>query len=163
MGLCSPVYCIWPHVCYNVCWLLESRPSNFPLSPRGSFSLRASTEQLGRGSWGPGVGPGRLLKYLIFSAWRVSEHSQTDAKISKYFLIAYPVQKDMKIIRKTDLKCKKTPHFILMLRWGHFTCVAVVLIKGLKVKRPCISSSKSSPAALNICSSGVPGNILKDT
>lgn len=43
------------------------------------------------------------------------------------------------------------------------TCVAVVLHNGLKVKRPCSSSSKSSPAALNICSSGVPGNILNDT
>lgn len=43
------------------------------------------------------------------------------------------------------------------------TCVAVVLHNGLKVKRPCSSSNKSSPAALNICSSGVPGNILNDT
>lgn len=43
------------------------------------------------------------------------------------------------------------------------TCVAVVLVKGLKVKRPCSSSSRSSPAALNMCSRGVPGNILKET
>ena len=42
------------------------------------------------------------------------------------------------------------------------TCVAVVLVEGLKVKRPCRSSSKSSPAALNICSRGVPGKTLKE-
>lgn len=59
----------------NMCWLLDSRPSIFLLSPIVSFSLRASTEQLGRGSWGPGVGPGRLLKYLIFRAWRTTDNS----------------------------------------------------------------------------------------
>lgn len=63
-----------------MCSLLVSRPSIFLLSPTFSFSLRASAEQLGRGSWGPGVGPGRLLKYLIFRAWRT-----TDEK-SKYVI-----------------------------------------------------------------------------
>lgn len=57
--------------------LLESRLPIFLLSPTVSFSLKASTEQLGRGSCGPGVGPGRLLKYLIFSAW-----TMTDKKLS---------------------------------------------------------------------------------
>ena len=57
----------------NMCCLLVSRPSIFLLSPTVSFSLRASTEQLGRGSWGPGVGAGRLLKYLIFKAWRATD------------------------------------------------------------------------------------------
>lgn len=52
---------------------------------------------------------------------------------------------------------KETTHFFFV------TCVAVVLIEGLKVKKPCRSSSRSSPAALNICSRGVPGKILKDT
>lgn len=93
------------------------------------------------------MGPGRLLKYLIFSAWRRSDLCQSRAKTFTYFPNIYLVNKDRQIF-----------HINV-----EFTCVAVVLIKGLKVKRPCRSSSKSSPAALNICSSGVPGNILKDT
>ena len=43
------------------------------------------------------------------------------------------------------------------------TCVEVMRVLGLKVNRPCSSSNRSSPAALNMCSSGVPGNSLKDT
>lgn len=149
-------------ICNKICWLLESRPSIFRLSPTVSFSLRASAEQLGRGSWGPGVGPGRLLKYLIFRAWRELETSQIVAKILNYFLIECPANKDIK--QESDWQmtfetkgCGNWCEEVL------FTCVAVVLIRGLKVKRPCRSSSKSSPAALNICSSGVPGNILKET
>lgn len=32
-------------------------------------SFRASAGQFGLGSWHPGVGPGRLLKYLVFNAF----------------------------------------------------------------------------------------------
>ena len=43
------------------------------------------------------------------------------------------------------------------------TCVAVVRVEGLKVNSPCSSSSRSSPAALKMCSRGVPGNSLNAT
>lgn len=59
----------------KMCSLLVSRPSIFLLSPIVSFSLRASAEQLGRGSCGPRVGPGRLLKYRIFRAWSTTDNS----------------------------------------------------------------------------------------
>lgn len=64
--------------------LLESRPPIFLFSPTVSFSLKASTEQLGRGSCGPGVGPGRLLKYLIFKAW-----TMTDKKLSPIVTVTW--------------------------------------------------------------------------
>ena len=43
------------------------------------------------------------------------------------------------------------------------TGVAVMRVEGLKVNSPCSSSRRSSPAALKMCSRGVPGNSLKDT
>lgn len=43
------------------------------------------------------------------------------------------------------------------------TCEAVVRVQGLKVNNPFRSSRRSSPAALKMCSNGVPGNSLNDT
>lgn len=75
--------------------LLESRPPIFLLSPTVSFSFKASTEQLGRGSCGPGVGPGRLLKYLIFRAW-----TMTNKKLSQVEFPLYHLESEMeKIVR----------------------------------------------------------------
>lgn len=174
------------------CYLLVSSPSRFLLIPmvRFSFSLRASADELGRGSWCPGVGPGLLLKYLIFRAWRQggrgggfrarrnsNEYTQREAELRLLFpiglwsktkvvhCIGNGMPLGVHIICRVTQPCKKRSNlWKTQSATAHqHTCVAVRRVEGLKVNRPCSSSNRSSPAALKMCSRGVPGNNLNDT
>lgn len=91
---------IWDHIRS----LLVSRPSIFLLRPTVSFSLKASAEQFGRGSWGPGVGPGRLLKYLIFRACRIKENT---------ILYIYVIKHQSCVSNLMYQRCKKMFFFLI--------------------------------------------------
>lgn len=41
--------------------------------------------------------------------------------------------------------------------------MAVIRVHGLNKNKPCIRSSKSSPAAMKICCNGIPGKLLNVT
>lgn len=49
-------------------------------------SFRASAGQFGLGSWHPGVGPGRLLKYLVFNAFSKKRNQKNEVLFFVFIL-----------------------------------------------------------------------------